>query len=148
MITIENGDLFDVKKGIICHQVNCSGAMGRGVAAQFRDNFPKHFEFYKYICKKIKPIDLMGKVLLYEEQSQILYSCSMFAQIDWRGEGCKTNYFAFRDCCKEIKQFNLPLPIYMPLYIGCGLAGGDWNTVYKILEEEFKDQNLILRRRL
>ena len=28
----------------------------------------------------------------------------MFAQNDWRGHGCNTDYIAFRKCCKEIKE--------------------------------------------
>lgn len=149
MITIENGDLFDVKEGIICHQVNCQGAMGRGVAAQFKKRFPHHFLLYKQMCATTKPIGLLGRLLINEEEPN-LYSCSMFAQLNWRGDGCKTDYAAFRSCCYDLKEYmknkNINLSIYMPLHIGCGLAGGDWDTVYNILKDEFQNYNLILRR--
>ena len=37
MITIVNGDLFHARDGVICHQVNCKGVMGRGVAKTFKE---------------------------------------------------------------------------------------------------------------
>ena len=36
MIKIVEGDLFSAPNGIICHQVNCKGNMGRGVAKTFK----------------------------------------------------------------------------------------------------------------
>ena len=36
MIKIINGDLFDTDANIICHQVNCKGKMGSGVALQVK----------------------------------------------------------------------------------------------------------------
>ena len=37
----------------------------------------------------------------------------------------------------EYKFKKETLTIGFPYKIGCGLAGGDWNIVYNIIEEEF-----------
>ena len=41
-------------------------------------------------------------------------------------------------------MFDKNYQINMPYFIGCGLGGGDWNIIKVILEEEFKNNNLIL----
>ena len=62
---------------------------------------------------------------------------------------CHTDYKAFNKCCKVLKNFieeyklnKDDITIGFPYKIGCGLAGGDWNIVYNIIEDEFKDYNI------
>jgi hypothetical protein len=145
MVTIKEGDLFSAPDGIICHQVDCKGVMERGIAKTFKYVFPETYKIYKDICTHEK--DLLGKNLFHTEATG--KACCMFAQLDWRGHNvCNTNYAAFRECCKGIKSFvdfhRENYAINMPYKIGCGLGGGDWLIIKDILEEEFKDYNLIL----
>lgn len=148
MITIKEGDLFRAPSGIICHQVNCKGNMGRGVAKTFKEKYPFAFSQYKDLCKDCVPDELLGTVLMrYEIDNK--WTCCMFAQDDWRGHGCNTDYAAFDECCdaikREIKGLHLDdVIINMPYRIGAGLGGGNWNTIYSILEEQFKNYNVIL----
>jgi O-acetyl-ADP-ribose deacetylase (regulator of RNase III) len=44
---VEHSNLLEVKSGIICHQVNCIGAMGTGIALQIRNKWPVVFNDYK-----------------------------------------------------------------------------------------------------
>ena len=148
MIEICEGDLFRAPIGIICHQVNCQGVMGCGIAKTFKEKYPYTFELYASFCREYDPIELLGKVMLLAEQDG-KYSCCMFAQNDWRGHGCNTNYVAFRECCKAIKQKIERrqlgnIIINMPYRIGAGLGGGDWEIIYSILEEEFDGYNVVL----
>ena len=46
MIEIIEGNLFDTDAKFICHQVNCMGKMGSGVALQVRQRFPHVYEEY------------------------------------------------------------------------------------------------------
>lgn len=46
-IKIIDGDLFTTNAQIICHQVNCQGKMGSGVAKQVREKYPHVYEEYK-----------------------------------------------------------------------------------------------------
>ena len=151
MITIKEGDLFSAPKGVICHQVNCKGNMGRGVAKTFREKFPHAFKQYVEYCHAFEGKDILGDVLIMREDPYNVDTCCMFAQDDWRGYGCNTDYAAFHQCCDEIKDYiyntkEYNYPINMPYNIGCGLGGGDWQIVYSILEEEFENYNLILWR--
>ena len=44
MVKLINGDLLEAKETYIAHQVNCYGAMGRGVAVQIIMNTVKIIE--------------------------------------------------------------------------------------------------------
>lgn len=47
MITYRNGDLLKSNCNIICHQVNCQGVMGAGIAKQIRLTYPSVFKAYE-----------------------------------------------------------------------------------------------------
>lgn len=64
MIEIIEGNLFDTDAKFICHQVNCMGKMGSGVALQVRQRFPHVYEEYKRVG--------WGKYKLYQSSQNIL----------------------------------------------------------------------------
>ena len=47
---VEHSDLLKVKKGIVCHQVNCIGVMGAGIAQDIRTKWPAVYRNYKADC--------------------------------------------------------------------------------------------------
>ena len=47
MVNIISGNLLDSKEDYICHQVNCQGVMGSGVAKAIRDEWPEVFAEYR-----------------------------------------------------------------------------------------------------
>ena len=51
MVSHLTGDLLvaqeELNLDVICHQVNCQGVMGSGIAKQIRDTYPIVFENYK-----------------------------------------------------------------------------------------------------
>lgn len=59
-----------------------------------------------------------------------------------------TDYIAMKKCLRYIKQWaeNNNLSIAIPYGIGCGIANGDWNKVYKIIEEVFSNYSVTLYR--
>lgn len=63
-------------------------------------------------------------------------------------ENFDTDYEAMKIALEEIKQYakDFKLSICMPYGIGCGIANGDWNIVYKIIEEVFSDYDVTLYR--
>ena len=132
-VKIIDGDLFSTSAKYICHQVNCQGKMGSGVAKIVRSKFPEAFEQYKKACSRGGYLGLTqyvatnGKVII-----------NMFAQDRYGYDGARyTDYDAFMKCLAEIHS---AIPdgrtIAMPYGIGCGLGGGDWNTVYGMIERE------------
>ena len=57
-----------------------------------------------------------------------------------------TDYIAMEKCLRYIKIWaeNNNLSIAIPYGIGCGIANGDWNEVYKIIEKVFEDYSVTL----
>ena len=152
MITIKEGNLFNAPFGLICHQVNCKGSMGRGVAKTFKEKYPLAFQTYVKKCDKYDADELLGRCY-FNLDYNVHVPCCMFAQDGYWGKNvCNTNYSAFRKCCQAIKKFILftaperKYPINMPYGIGAGLGGGDWLIIKSILEEEFEGYNVILWR--
>lgn len=48
---IEKGDIFRIE-GVssYAHGCNCAGAMGKGIAVQFKDKYPDMYLEYKLLC--------------------------------------------------------------------------------------------------
>lgn len=148
MIKIREGDLFSAPSGIICHQVNCRGVMGRGVAKTFKEKYLLTFLKYAEVCHQYDSDELLGNII-FRAELDLKWTCCMFAQDDWKRHGCNTSYAAFRKCCaalkRQLKILGLEnITINMPYRIGAGLGGGDWQIIYSILEEEFDDYNVVL----
>ena len=49
---IKEGDIFSLK-GVssYAHGCNCAGAMGKGIALQFRNRYPAMYKEYKLLCQ-------------------------------------------------------------------------------------------------
>ena len=79
---VEHSNLLEVKSGIICHQVNCIGAMGAGLALNIRNKWPIVFNQYKEDCKcfMTHPDKMLGHVLdVSAEPSLVVANC--FGQV-------------------------------------------------------------------
>ena len=145
METIEHSSLLDVKEGIICHQANCVGIMGAGIALQIREKWPDVFKQYASLCKIFKnnPAALLGKVQdIAISEKLVVANC--FWQI-YAGPGLMTCYESWKLIVKhllDVSSYFNGLSIHFPYKVGCGLAGGDWNILSKILEDGFKEHNI------
>ena len=152
MVTFHNGNILDSGADIICHQVNCQGAMNSGVAKAIRQKWPKVYTEYKAKCdyeeatvndlygKYESPIDwsecLLGdiQVVLVDENKVVI---NMFAQ-QYYGYDQKryTSYDAFWYCLDRIKRvINPEKTIAFPARIGCVRGGANWNVILTMIEE-------------
>lgn len=50
MITYKQGSLFDSNCQTLVCTVNCEGVMGKGIALEFKKNFPEMFTKYRDVC--------------------------------------------------------------------------------------------------
>jgi hypothetical protein len=85
--------------------------------------------------------DYLGQTQIVKVENN-KYVANFFSQDEYYPrDKCHTNYDAFRECCIRLKEFlkDKEYTVGFPYKIGCGLAGGDWNVVYKIIEEVFVD---------
>lgn len=143
---IVKGDLIDLalqgKFDIIIHGCNCFCTMGAGIAKQIKEKFPEAYEADKRTISGDK--SKLGKFSfsLVVRDDVSFFVVNAYTQYDYGNNKTNVDYVAIRSCFKNIRtSFYLPeLKIAYPK-IGCGLAGGDWEKVRKIIEEELKGYN-------
>lgn len=61
-------------------------------------------------------------------------------------ENFDTDYISMSYALSEIKQIakERNMSIAIPFGIGCGIARGDWNEIYKIIEKTFNDYEVTI----
>ena len=140
MIKTIIGDLIkSAEKGefdIICHGCNIYNTMGSGIAKAIKDKWP---EAYSVDCETA-PGDKskLGKIT-YTKNIPNLIIVNCYTQEKY-GNNIRVyaDYNAIENCFIEVKK-TFPLKkIGMPK-IGAGLARGDWNTIYAIIQKVFCD---------
>lgn len=152
MIRIIDGDLMGATAEYICHQVNCMGVMGSGVAKQIREKWPHVYQSYhdatENYTKEHGREALLGKVQFIKvaENTSVV---NMFGQFNYGRDGAKyTDMGALRKCFATLEKRVRPgETIAMPYRIGCGLAGGDWGEVVDMLSEIFSNCHVTLYRK-
>lgn len=145
MLKVVNGDLltaFDDGIPAIGHQVNCQGVMGAGLARQIRNHYPKVYEQYK-MAYNGSP-DLLGKIqpILIDKNKTVV---NLFAQDGYGRNGLYTDYNALSECLSKLRNY-VDHNVALPFGLGAGLAGGDWNRIYNMIENIFanSDKKLFL----
>lgn len=149
MVKIVNGDLIGASAKYICHQVNCQGVMGSGVAKQIRARWPVVFSRYKKVCDDYSDNreHLLGQVQgVRISENKIIVN--IFGQLQFGKDGSEyTSFEALQQGCLEIAGCVKPGDtIAMPYRIGCGLGGGDWGKVLDMLTDVFREHHLTLYR--
>lgn len=115
---------------IICHQVNCRAAMGAGLARQIRDKWPVVFDEYVKVCSPKKLGDFQ-----VVRVAPHLYVANLFGQDGYGRDKRYTNYAALTAALFRAMKENPRATFRIPYGLGCGLAGGDWETVLDIIKE-------------
>lgn len=143
------GDVLETPIEIIAHQVNCLGTMGAGVAKQIKDKYPKVYHWYRAYCyrRNIEPILGTGQIVVQADHTFF----NIFGQYGYGTSKRQTDYKAFKSGFKDaIAKYRFytndcesKLEIAIPYHIGCGLAGGEWKMISKILEQLEKEENVI-----
>lgn len=130
-----HGDLFDTDCRIIAHQVNCQGVMKDGVAKAIKEQYEKsHYQYISY-CGRRTPEECLGNIVAVHDRGKIIVH--LFGQLDYGYDGVKyTDYQALREAMEDLAEY---VPdgeaIAIPYHLGCGLGGGDWDTVRQIIDE-------------
>lgn len=106
------------------HGCNCAGAMGKGIALQFKERFPLMYQEYKELCKTGQ--FSLGDVFLYEYQNGYIFNLG--TQKTWK---TKADIQAIQNGIakmlsiaseKNVRQIALPA-------IGSGLGGLNFASV-------------------
>lgn len=142
MIKIIDGNLFDSKANIICHQTNCMGKFNSGVAKQVREKYPHVYNsYYKdYEDGKLK----LGYVnFTTATKDQVI--ANMCGQDKYGYDGKQyTSYDGLQKCFDEVvdyahEAFDIKPVIALPYLLASCRGGADWDIVYKMIEDTFKD---------
>ncbi|MGL5913514.1 MAG: macro domain-containing protein [Bacteroidales bacterium] len=144
-INIVKGDLLKSNVSVIGHQCNCFGVVG-GLATLVFNTYPVALEAYSSKCNSSNKASLLGKTLLVKvpasSGSKATYIANLFGQFN---AGRDTRYKALESALEDVKQKmykeNLTT-LGLPYNIGCGIGGGDWETVLKIIHNVFDDSQI------
>ena len=147
-ILIKNGNILDSGADIICHQVNCMGAMNSGVAKAIRKKWPQVYTEYRNAAMDLSPNDefcdedltwmhMHGHIQPIYIDKDNCTVINMFAQRGFGYDGARyTSYDAFWNCLWEIRQCISPeKTIAFPYNIGCVRGGANWNIIYAMIVE-------------
>ena len=134
MVIDKRGNILDANEEIICHQVNCKGVMGAGLALQIRKKWPQAYRLYVNTCAESYPEQLLGQVQFVNcDDGKTI--ANIFGQNGYGTASTQTDYKALNDGLNSVfyavkyTAGYKDKKIAIPFKIGCGLAGGDWNVV-------------------
>lgn len=146
------GDLLAIDEGIILHQCNTKGIMGKGIASFLDKKYPGLEKETKYHIKMIEDAEheVFGAVYYHIINSKLKIG-NCFSEIGMcsnrkPGDPPNTSYDAVIKCFDAVKNdFATPSgKVYLPFKYGCGLAGGDWDVMLAILKNY--DFNVVARQ--
>ena len=136
-VTITQGDLLrqdDVDA--IVNTVNCVGIMGKGIALQFKNKWPRNFRAYEAACKAkaVHP----GRMFVFDSGGLVKpnYIINFPTKDHWRGKSqIKFVRDGLADLVAQIKRLGIRSVAIPPL--GCGNGGLDWNEVRPLIVDAF-----------
>ena len=130
-VTFTRGDLFaDERLSAYAHGCNCAGAMGAGIAVEFKRRWPRMFEEYRARCADGR--FGLGDVFVWSEGDVTVYNLG--TQEHWRkhaqlGAVSKALHkMVSLARAAGIARVGLPR-------IAAGLGGLDWPKVRRALEQ-------------
>ena len=141
------GDLIGLAKQgefeVIAHGCNCQCEMGAGIAKTIKLAFPEAYAADLRTEKGSRA--KLGTCSCAEcmTPSGAVTVVNAYTQFHWRGSGVKADYNAIRACMRWLGQHFGGKRIGLPR-IGAGLAGGDWDHIFHIIQEELTDQDVTI----
>lgn len=138
-LTLTHGDLLkqdDVDA--IVNTVNCVGVMGKGIALQFRNKWPRNFRAYEAACKA-KQVRT-GQMFVFDSGALVQpnYIINFPTKEHWRS-GARIEYIrdGLTDLVAQIRTLGIRSIAIPPL--GCGNGGLDWLVVRPLIESAFAE---------
>lgn len=125
------GDLFKAQ-GLtaLAHGCNCAGAMGKGIAMEFRSRFPEMYAEYKELCSRgrFNP----GDVFMWTKNDCTVFNLA--TQRTWRAKAdLGAIEVALREMVRLAEEAHIDR-VGLPK-IGAGLGGLSWEHVRQVLIE-------------
>ena len=149
MINYVQGDIFDSRAEALVNPVNCVGAMGKGLALQFRVRFPANNREYMAACKagRLRPGQVcavrntqvpVGPAAKRGPSPQWILNVA--TKDHWRQPSRKewiTSGLAnIRRLCQELEITTVAIPA-----LGAGLGGLPWAWVEHEIQLQLQDMD-------
>ena len=143
------GDLIKLAQqgqfDVVAHGCNCFCRMKRGIAPQMAaafkcDKFLFESIGYEGDVNKLGNIDYKRVALdaRLSPKKSYLIVMNAYTQYHWDSQSKPFDYDAFTLCMRKINHRFKGDRIGLP-QIGAGLAGGDWERIKTIIQNELKD---------
>lgn len=128
MIEFTTGNILQADAEALVNTVNCVGIMGRGIALQFKNEYPANFEAYADACarEQVQP----GRMFVFETRSLTnpKYIINFPTKRHWKGKSRMEDIDAgLKALAEEIRARNIRSIAIPPL--GSGLGGLVWADV-------------------
>lgn len=132
---VKIGNLFETKCNTIVNTVNCVGVMGKGIALEFKKQYPSMFSDYVNKCNlgELRP----GKPYVYEDASGMKI-LNFPTKDHWRSPSRLSYITEGLDWFIEhYWEYGIESIAFPPL--GCGNGGLIWDVVGPIMYQKLKD---------
>lgn len=144
-----NGNLLDAKEDYIVHQCNCVSTGAKTLAEQIFKKYP-YANTYLHRIRGVKnTYDKPGTIEILGNGKELRYIVNMYSQfypsVAKYGNDTKEKRVQwFKECLHELGMIEEigNKTFAMPYLIGCGAAGGDWET-YKGMIEDFANEKKV-----
>ncbi|MGH6714681.1 MAG: type II toxin-antitoxin system antitoxin DNA ADP-ribosyl glycohydrolase DarG [Bradyrhizobium sp.] len=128
MIEFKTGDILRADVEALVNTVNCVGIMGRGIALQFKNDFPDNFKAYEAACarEEVQP----GKMFVFERRTLTnpKFIINFPTKRHWRGKSRMEDIESgLGALVEEIRTRGIRSIAIPPL--GSGLGGLNWADV-------------------
>lgn len=130
---------------VIIHGCNCFNTMGSGIAKQIRSELPEAWGADQRTVKGDKRKLGWGTRAIIERPEITFTVVNGYTQYKYGTDRMHVDYKAVRSLFKIVKKNFSGKRIAYPM-IGAGLAGGDWEVISTIINEELEgeDHTLVL----
>ena len=128
------GNILHADAEALVNTVNCVGVMGRGIALQFKNAYPKNFKAYEAACQRqeVQP----GRMFVYAtgELANPRFIINFPTKRHWRGNSRMEDIESgLIDLVEVIRRNNIQSIAIPPL--GSGLGGLEWDDVRPRIEQ-------------
>jgi O-acetyl-ADP-ribose deacetylase (regulator of RNase III) len=140
MIEFTTGDILMADAEALVNTVNCVGIMGRGVALQFKNDFPANFKAYHAACarEEVQP----GKMFVFETGTlgNPKFIVNFPTKRHWRGKSRMEDIDSgLKALVEEVRNRGIRSIAIPPL--GSGLGGLNWAEVRPRIEAALRGVN-------
>lgn len=146
MIKTKYGDLLRAEETIIAHQVNCFGQAGGLAGHIFREWPDAGSDYYQLVTRMSthgRQIDLLGMAQLTGQQPDGKIIANLYGQYfpgrDFRPLMLDRALTSLASVAKTMSA-----SVAIPYGISCGICGGDWQLVRRIIEQTMEGVDVTL----